>query len=387
MSQERIFAPQVAASIAVGSSVKSQVSPVEDTANAASATATAAKTTANTANGTVTTFGHHTAFGIVSGVVQQIPINTLNNTTTTPTLDNLNDGTTYNRVLATALTSNAIDTTKAGFLAEGGSIIPQIVGTTASLFSYTSTTTTVDITWPTFTVSYPDGTSASVTGNSKSITGLTSNTTYYFYAYLASGSTTVSFVSVFGGQGTPAILYATTQSPLAAQNMNLQSRTALSNGGLVTTTPVSGSGGGSSGGGSGLCVRSTMMVQCKDLGEVRIADCKVGDFILSRNGWTEITQMQILPQETFVRLETDYDNLEITATHCITTAEEESKPAAKLTLSDFLIRRYGYTALNAIKVVHVENGIKVKLTCEPEHTFYAGERHAQLLAHNSVPIS
>ena len=391
-SQRRIFAPQPAASIAAGSIVKTQVDPVTNVAAKASTTATAAKTTANTANSNstvavagVTTINGHTAVAIVSGVLQQIPISTLGSTTTTPTQDNLNDGTTYNRVLATALTSNAVDTTKAGVLAADGCFPSSIVGTTAAIFAYTSTTTSVTITWSAITVFFANGSTRSIGTGNKTITGLTASTTYYYYPYFSNGGSSVIFVATTGSSGSPGILY-TPQSPGAAQLMNLQIVTAMATSGIPVITPSSGSGGGS-GGGSGLCVRSTMLVKCKERGIVSVREIHVGDHILGRTGWTEVMAHKVVPQKHFIKLSTTEGSVQLTPTHHITTMDERSVPVANITLMDFLISREGYAQIKTIELVEDPLGRKVVLTCEPEHTFFAGAERPSILVSNSVPIS
>src|ERR1700677_3401006 len=149
VSQIRMFPLPAQASPAVGSQIQTHVQPVADAADFAQKSATAANVTANEASTTATgaatgvaTINGSTAVAIVSGVLKQMPISTLDALTLTPSLDNLSDGTTFGRVVQTALTSGAIDSTKAGFLAKGGSTVPQIVGTTSSIISYTTTTTT-----------------------------------------------------------------------------------------------------------------------------------------------------------------------------------------------------------------------------------------------------
>jgi hypothetical protein len=375
----------------VNAATSSVTKPIADTANAAqttansaSKTASSAQTSANTANSGVATVNSKTAIAVVSGTMQQVTIASLGTATSTPTLDALTDGATYGRVIQTALTSGAIDSTKAGFLAKGGSTVPQIVGSTAALFSYTSTTTTITISWSGFTVYYADGTTATIAGGSEGpITGLTASSTYYFYTYL-NGSNAVQFVATTGGVGTPAILYKP-QSPLAAQAINLQGVTALSNGGVAATTPASGSGGGS-GGGSGLCVRSTMLVASRDRGVLPIGDVTVGDFILGRDGWTQVVAHKVVPQNQFIRVTTTSGAVQITPTHHITTADGRSVDAARVALLDILIAREGYAAIKKIELVETD-AHKVVLTCEPEHTFFAGEVSPAILVSNAVPIS
>jgi hypothetical protein len=117
-------------------------------------------------------------------------------------------------------------------------------------FTYTATTTSITISWSGLVVYRSDGTTTSITNGSQTITSLSPTTSYYFYPFVndLAGGTTVSWVA--GGVGTPAYAQVNTAITLV-QSQNLQSRIALSAGGMVCTTPTSGSSGGSGGGGGG----------------------------------------------------------------------------------------------------------------------------------------
>jgi hypothetical protein len=323
-------------------------------AAAATKTATAASTTATTANTTA---------------------NAANAVASSPPLPQI-------------ASTHLVDSTQTYFAAKGGSIAPQIIGTTASIFTYTSTTTTVSITWSSFQVLYADLTTVTIGSGSQAVTGLTSNTTYYFYPFL-NASNVVLFATVSGGAGTPAILY-TPQSATAAQVMNGQSVTALANAGIAAITPASGSGGGT-GGGSGRCLRSSMIVQHKQKGEVPLTDCAIGDWVKCREvdgDWTQITELRFVPQKYFVRpmLHTG-EYVDITVTHHLTDVENRSVEAAELTLGHFLIRQQGFGSIRKLELIEDLNGEKAVISCAPCHTFFAGSKHADILVSNSVPIS
>jgi hypothetical protein len=311
------------------------------------------------------------------------------------TMDTIPEGQNFCKTVQVAMTPlGSIDTTQSGVVAQGGSFPPQIVGTTSTIFSYTATfsTATVAITWSDITLLYPDGTTATVPSGSQTITGITPGT-YYFYPYTLPAPLGVAFALVSGGSGTPAILY-TPQSPTAAQAMNLQSVTALAGAGIPVTMPASGSGGGS-GGGSGICVRSTMLVETRDRGIVPVGQCKVGDYLACREGWTEIVAHKVLPQHQFAKFTVqDKDGVrhstEVTVTHHITAMRngvESSVKAIDVQLSDFLIVRNGYATIASIEFVEDKDGQKVSLTCEPVHTFFAGEVQPTILCSNVQPNS
>ena len=303
-------------------------------------------------------------------------------------MDTIPEGQNFGKTVQTAMTPlGTVDTTRPGVAAQGGSFPPQIVGTTSTIFSYTATasTSTVVISWSAITLLYPDGTTATVPSGSQSITGISAGT-YYFYPFTLPAPLAVVFVLVSGGVGTPAILY-TPQSPTAAQQMNLQSVTALAGAGIPVVMPASGSGGGS-GGGSGLCQRSTMIVRHRERGDVPISSCKMGDFIACREGWTEIQRIKLVPHKQFVRLTIHTGaSVQLTSTHHITTADGRSVPALDLKLSDFLICKDGPATISSIEFVEVEDAEKVVLTCSPIHTFFAGEVQPTILCSNVQPNS
>src|ERR1700678_830780 len=379
----------------VGSAIKSHTQPIAATANAANETANSAQTTATNANANATTavtgvatVNAKTAVGIVSGVLQQVPISTLGTSTATPNQDNLNDGSTFGRVLNTALPSNQNDSTKPGFLAQGGSTVPQIVGTVPAIFSYTSTTTTVNISWSSFTIFFANNTTGTISSGSQSITGLSASSTYYFYPYL-DPTNTVQFAAVTGGLGSPAILYKP-QSPTAAQVINLQQNTALSNGGVPAITPTSGGGGGS-GGGSGICLQAGQFVESQCRGVIPIETLEIGESILGRTKWTEVIAKKVVPQNHFVRVTVSTgERISLTPTHCptaIRNGEEMSIPAGELSLSDFLILRDAYGGIKSLEHIE-EESFKVQISCDPEHEFFASEsKSVSILVHNVQPVS
>ena len=79
--------------------------------------------------------------------------------------------------------------------------------------------------------------------------------------------------------------------------------------------------------------------------------------------------------------------MEITPTHNITTSDGRSVDAARLSLMDILVSRDGYATIKKIELVEDVRANKVVLTCEPEHTFFAGQDGPTILASNAVPIS
>jgi hypothetical protein len=107
------------------------------------------------------------------------------------TLDDVADGTTYQRVLATALTSGAINPSLSGFLMKGN--VPPVL---AVPFSYTSTSTSITWNWAANSAIYrADGTVTQIGAGSQTITGLEPSTTYNFYPIYDEATATLRFIT------------------------------------------------------------------------------------------------------------------------------------------------------------------------------------------------
>jgi hypothetical protein len=288
------------------------------------------------------------------------------------------DGATYARVVATALTGNKIDPTKAGVLMKG-SVPPTWNGA----FTYASTTTSITWSWSGLTIFRADGTTTTVPNGSLAVTGLTAGTTYYFYPYW--DETALQLVWVGAGVGAPANAQ-TAKTNAAAQQQSLQGRIPLSQGAMIAATTTSGTGGGS-GGGSGSCLRAGMVVLSRDRGTVRIESCQVGELILGREGWTKIVRHEVRPADTFIRLHLSNEEiLDVTPHHIFTLADGSPMRAERLCLSDVLVGRFSKLALRKIEAV-VEESAKVSVSCEPSHEFFAGRHAPTVLTHNWSLVS
>ena len=254
----------------------------------------------------------------------------------------------------------------------------------SSGFTYTSTTTTVTISWSGLTIFRADGTTTVIPNSSQLITGLTASTSYKVYPYFDEISGALAFVT--GGVGSPAICQ-TAGSNAISQAQNLQTRVPLSaSSGFVVTTPASGSGGGS-GGGSGNCLHEDMLVET-NCGIVKVIDVQIGEHILGENAWQAVTHKKVRDAEIFVRIQlSDESEIICTPTHPLTMpngSEQEMKIAQDLSLSDFLITKSGVGAIKSIEVVETK-ARKVSLTVEPSHTFFVGKDSPSILAHNFLP--
>lgn len=295
----------------------------------------------------------------------------------------ITDGSDFARVSAGALTSNAVDLSKSGVLAKG-SVPP----TWNASFTYTSTPTTITWSWSSLAIFRADGTTTPVPNGSLAVTGLIAGTTYFFYPYWDESSNALHWVA--GGTGSPANAQPA-KTNTAAQQQSLQSRIPLSQGAMIAATPNTGTGGGS-GGGSGNCLRQGMLVLSRERGTVPIETCQIGDHILApgnggvgprgKDSWTRIVRLQILPADTFIRLNlSNQETLDVTPHHIFTLADGSPMRAERLCLADILISRYGNVTLTKIEVAREESK-KVTVSCAPNHEFYAGRNSASILTHN-----
>jgi hypothetical protein len=305
-------------------------------------------------------------------------------------MDTIPEGANFGKPKQTALTPlGSVDSTQPGFAAQGGSLPPQVVGTTSTIFSYTAnaTTSTVVITWSAIMLLYADQTTATVPAGSQTITGVSTGN-YFYYVYAPVNNLQVQFAQVSGGVGSPPILYSP-QSPTASQVMNGQSVTALAIGNVQVVMPSSGTGGGS-GGGSGICVRDNTVVLHREKGPLNLLDCEVGDYVMGRTDWTQIVSKQVIPQNKFVRIVAgNGESIQVTPTHHMTlmrNGQESSIAAKDITLSDFLIVKGGFAVISSLQFL-LEQASKIKIVAQPEHEYMAGESCPTILVHNTPPLS
>ncbi|HXO04861.1 MAG TPA: hypothetical protein VN884_04430 [Candidatus Sulfotelmatobacter sp.] len=307
--------------------------------------------------------------------------------TSSLTMDQIGEGTKFGKPLQASLTpGGSVDPTGTGFVSNKGVIPPVVVGGTANIITWTTTTTSATFTWAAIQLLWPDKSSLIIPAGSFVVSGLSASQTYFAYPYWSfSFPTQVLWAIVAGGLGKPAAFYQP-QSPTATNLQNLQGNTPLSTGGLDIVTPASGSGGGG-GGGSKLCVRNNVVVSHREKGPLLLAECEVGDWIRGRTDWTQIKAKRVLPFDKFVRFTlSNGESVSVTPTHHMTTADERSVAAQDIKLSDFLLTTEGVATIRAIEWIE-ESANKISVTCEPEHEYFAGEKTPSILVHNFVPLS
>src|SRR6185437_15404995 len=127
------------------------------------------------------------------------------------------------------------------------------------------------------------------------------------------------------------------------------------------------------------------VVESRTRGIVAIETVEIGEWLKSRNGWTEVRVKRIMPQDSFVRLETlrPEESVEVTPMHPMTLGDESSLKSRDISLANFLIVDGGYSPLRSIRRIDdAQNSYKVRLTCEPEHEFFCGAKKPLILVHN-----
>jgi hypothetical protein len=270
-----------------------------------------------------------------------------------------------------------------------GSVPPQ----SSNAITYASTSSSIQWSWTSLAINRANGTSTGIAnGSNINTTGLGSSTTYSFYSWYSEANVAIQYAS--SGSGSTGYAYTasqrTAQGVVAAQQMNAFGNVALSAGPMTAATTSSGSGGGS-GGGSGTCPRSNMLVREATRGVIAVRELRIGDFILSQDGWTEVTALQELPHDVFINVRVNGRWLQVTPTHPFTGLDDTGERipvirASELTLSHMLFTVEGFDFVESIELVRAPGASKVQVTCSPSHVFYCGEDEPYILAHNYAPV-
>lgn len=255
-----------------------------------------------------------------------------------------------------------------------GSIPPTIPDNS---FTYTSTTSSISISWPAMTVYRADGTSVSISSGSQAVSGLSSSTTYKIYAYVAdSGGTTgtISFVAVSGGAGSPGICYSNVGNALAAATMYARGNIPM--GGFQASTPASGGSGG--GGGGFNCLHPSTLV-----GERFAGDLQLGDLVPAPCGQARITHLKRKLHSQWIVLESN--GVEVCMTtfdHRLYLANGQEVAASDVKLGDLLASKSDHVEITAIRLDKTPAMVVILELDEP-HLYYCGE--LQVLCHNPKP--
>ncbi len=282
------------------------------------------------------------------------------------------DGSTYGRVKIAGLTSGVPDPSIGGIVAKG-STPPILPGGT---FTYTSTTTSVTVSWTAFTIYRPDGTTTAVSaGSYATITGLTAGTTYTVYPYWNEATSALLLVTGGTGHGTPAACYASGGDPVAAASMLLNGCIALN--GFNVSTPASGSGGGS--GGGFYCLHPETVVQLSDSTEKWATDLSVGDYLPAPGGAARIETINRILGSLWIDVMVDEMPWGpcVTPDHKFYLAIGEQIKARDLRLGDILTADGNHREVTGLELRREEAHV-VQVELAHPHLYYVGG----LLSHN-----
>ena len=242
-------------------------------------------------------------------------------------------------------------------------------------FTYTSTTTTVTISWAAFTIYRADLSTIAVSAGSQAITGLSAATTYRVYPYIVDSggsSATVAFVAG-ASAGAPAIAHPAAGSALAAATMNQRGNVPL--GRFSVVTPGSGSGGGSGGGSN--CLHPDMK-----LGGARAATLEAGDLVPSPNGLIPIRSvMRTRCSEWFVLFSGPVEIARVTGDHLLYLATGEAVRARNVQIGSLLRTDEDHCEVTGIHLDR-EMRLLVGIDVGEPHLHFGGPMN--LLMHNGT---
>lgn len=257
-----------------------------------------------------------------------------------------------------------------------GSIPPTVP---SAAFTYTSTTSSVTISWTAMTIYRADGTTIAISsGSTGAISSLSASTSYKVYPYMndtggTSGS--VSFVTGGTGVGSTAICYPSIGDAVAAAAMYARGHIPLN--GFIVATPAA--GGGSGGGGGFGCLHPSQIV-----GNRLAGDLKVGDRVKAPDDWAKIAYLtRWACSEWFsVQVNGGLYPVVVTGEHRFVLAAGGEVKAKELRLGQLLATSGDHAEVTGLWI----DKAKADLVCielEAPHLYYLGA--ADLLCHNPKP--
>lgn len=263
---------------------------------------------------------------------------------------------------------------QSGHLMPTGSIPPAVSNPG---IGYSSTTTSLTLSWSAFTLYRMDGTTTSISANAGfAVSGLTANTTYTFYPYVAEGSTTMSFATGFSGSsGSPACAYASGSATAAAEAYNQSNIPLLS---FQLSTPASGTGGG--GGDSRGCLHPVSLVELADGRHIFAADLVVGDMLPSPTGPVPIARIMRKPRQEWCRVRFGQDAMTVTMDHRFLLPDHGEVRAQDLRLGTIVAGRDRHLEVTGLYLLR-EAAEMVSIELHAPHLYYVGGA----LSHNPKP--
>lgn len=239
--------------------------------------------------------------------------------------------------------------------------------TTNGTIAYTSTTTSITMTWTGLVIYRADGSTTTIPNGSTVFTTdsngnpIASSTMYWFAPYWSEANSAVQWA---GGA-----FISASQSLANGQLMNAQFNVPLSAGSFSVTTPASGSGTGHAGGGLNGCLHASQFV-LTDTGMKESSDLTTDDSLWAPGEWQPIQTIEKEECGDWVRITfSDGEQVEVTETQPFYLGTGDAIQAAKLESGDVLMGDNG-----ELKVVSrtgfKEDSFKVIVTIKSPHVFY-----------------
>lgn len=256
-----------------------------------------------------------------------------------------------------------------------GSIPPTIPNVS---FTYTSTTTTITVSWAAMTIYRANGTTISISAGSQAITGLTANTNYQIYPYAVdTGGTTatMAFVTgVTGSSGSPAVCYPTAGSAEAAAVMYQRGNIPLYT--LSASTPASGSGGG--GGGGRACINPRTPIETRS-GWIDAGELRQTDELCTPQGFAPLLRLERHMTSDWIEVTTQDGYVIVTPDHRLHLLTGAEVRAHDLRIGHWLQARDCPQRVIGLRLI--EEAVElVQVELDDPHLYFLGR--ASLLCHN-----
>lgn len=273
------------------------------------------------------------------------------------------------------------DVNSRGKTVDDGSAVGYLVGG----FSYTSTTTSITVSWALSGYLTDRANTPFSQSSSQALASLTLGSTYNLYPYWDQDAAAVNAV-LTGGVGSPAWCHVGIDRLWTAQQAQ-QRRLPLTAAPFPVSTTTSGAGGGS-GGGDGGCLRSDMLVREKSLGVIPASDVYPGMELWSRFGFLRVRKAAQRPHDLWIAL--CFNNgveLVVTSGHPFQDAETDAVVRAHdLTLQTALHCPTGICYPQSIRLEKSSKAEKVAIELDEPHVFYAStDGAAWVETHNIGP--
>jgi hypothetical protein len=196
--------------------------------------------------------------------------------------------------------------------------------------SYTSSSTTLQLSVPSYTFTRSNSTATGQTwvtpaASSTNYTGLSPSTTYHFNIWYVIATNTVVFTKYSTTALTPAQRAEAIQDGLVPIYID-----------FPATTTASGTGSGGGGNGGAQCPAVHQLIETRERGFVRADSLAIGEHLRDPlDGWNAIIRVSVLPT-TLYRIVTRDESVDVNASHAVLaddgwwTAVTELRPGTRL---------------------------------------------------------